>query len=93
MFYMVSITIEHFRVVPSASSTGFSSLGLVTLTPGKKIYGTIMTHRGPGKIFLRHNYNSPGSGKKICGIITSIIVTVEHNLEHNSPFWRQCQKA
>ena len=32
---MVSITIEHFRLVPSVSSTGFRSLGLVTLTmPG-----------------------------------------------------------
>ena len=90
----MSITIEHFRLVPSASSTGFSSLGLVTLTPGKNFYGTIMTHWGPGKNSLRHNYNSPGSGKKnFCGIITSIIVTVEHNLEHNSPFWGQCQKA
>ena len=93
MFYMVSITIEHLMLVPSASSTGFSSLGLVTLTPGKKFLRHIMTHRSLGKIFLRHNYNSPESGKKFCGIITSIIVTVEHNLEHNSPFWGQGQKA
>ena len=85
MFYMVSITIEHFRLVPSASSTGFSSLGLVTIT--------IMTHRGPGKIFfygiiITHR----GPGKRFCGIITSIIVTVEHNLEHNSPFWGSAKK-
>ena len=53
--------------------------------PGKNFYGTISTHRGPGKKFLRHN-NSPGSGKKFGGIITITIVTVEHNLEHNSPF-------
>jgi len=45
----------------------------------KIFYGIIITHRGPGK--------------KICGIITITIVTVEHNLEHNSPLWGQCQKA
>ena len=65
---------------------GLALLGLVTIA--------IMTHRGLGKklfdgIIITHQ----GPGKKFCGIITSIIVTVEHNLEHNSPFWGQCQKA
>ena len=42
MFYMVSITIEQFRLVPSASSTGFSSLGLVTLfRPGYSHYARL----------------------------------------------------
>ena len=52
-------------LVPSASSTGFSSLGLVTLTPGKKICGTIMTHRGPEKFFYGIIITHRGPGKKI----------------------------
>ena len=67
MFYMVSITIEHFRVVPSASSTGFSSLGLVTLTPGKKFYGTIMTHRILGNPGLQRGWEGIGKGETGCG--------------------------
>jgi len=62
-------------------------------SPGKNFDGTIMTHRGPAKIFYGIIITHWGLGKKFCGIITITIVTVGHNLEYNSPFWGQCQKA
>ena len=73
MFYMVSISIEHFTGV---SEKIFTAQLWLTGVREKIFYGISITHRGPGK--------------KICGIITITIVTVEHNLEHNSPFWGQC---
>jgi len=60
--------------------------------PGKNFYGTIMTHRGPGKNFYGIIITHRGLGKKFCGIITITIVTVEHNLEHNSPFGGSAKK-
>jgi len=53
MFYMVSITIEHFTGVPEKI---FMAQLWLTGVWEKIFYGIIISHRGAGKI-LRPNYD------------------------------------